>query len=222
VLFCHITTRLKDRKNDDLLGRKGGQGFPYIVAMDAEGRVTAVWDYQGASVDAFRAVLTKGAAYAAKKAAKDLPTADAVELFLHDLACRNITLAEARDAAAAMKGLDAGQRKTVDGALVATEVFDVLGRFTTGSDAEKQAAGKAFAEMWAAGRAPALEDDRVFQQFYGLILDYARAQKDAALFGKSLEVIRKKFTSDSRFSGNPKAVKWLADQDARLKELKGE
>jgi hypothetical protein len=160
VLFCHITTRLKDRKNDDLLGRKGGQGFPYIVAMDGDGRVTAVWDYKDASPDGFRALLTKGAAYTTKRAAKDLPAADAVELLLHDLTCRNVTIEEARAAAAAMKGLDADQRKKVDGAILETEIVGVLGGITTGSEAEKQAAGKVFAEMWAAGRAPAPEDDR--------------------------------------------------------------
>jgi hypothetical protein len=48
------------------------------------------------------------------------------------------------------------------------------------------------------------------------------AVKDAALFSRSLEVIRKKFAADPRISANPKATKWLADQDARLKALKGE
>ncbi|MGE3166464.1 MAG: hypothetical protein AB7O52_16310 [Planctomycetota bacterium] len=39
IPFLHITARIEGRKDDDLLGRKGGRGFPYCVFMDAEGKV---------------------------------------------------------------------------------------------------------------------------------------------------------------------------------------
>src|SRR5262245_10877718 len=39
VLFCHITTAIEGEKHGDLLQEKGGQRFPYIVFMDADGNV---------------------------------------------------------------------------------------------------------------------------------------------------------------------------------------
>ncbi len=37
--FLHITTRISERKHEDLLIEKGGRGTPYLAIMDAEGKV---------------------------------------------------------------------------------------------------------------------------------------------------------------------------------------
>ena len=49
VLFCHITSKVADRKNDGLLADIGGNYFPYLVAMDAEGKVLALKWIDGAA-----------------------------------------------------------------------------------------------------------------------------------------------------------------------------
>jgi len=41
VLFLHVTTRIKDRKDEMLFGQKGGTGFPTFMFMDPKGGVLA-------------------------------------------------------------------------------------------------------------------------------------------------------------------------------------
>ncbi|NUN52670.1 MAG: hypothetical protein HUU06_07780 [Planctomycetaceae bacterium] len=212
VLLCHITTRIEGKKDDDLLGRKGGGGFPYIVALDAEGRVTATLE-GGRDVAGFTEMMKKGAEYAAKKAKADLPAAEALELFLFDVEVGNLDLAGAREAAAKMKDLSDDQRKRVAGALLDKEIGAVLEGIRKGTPEEKQAAGKAFAEMWKAGAEPD-PDGRSFQPYYILMLDHAEATKDVALFEKALGVVR------GKFGDNPQAAGFFQKQDERLKKMK--
>ena len=39
MLFCHVTTRIEDRENDDLLFELDGDGTPYVCMIDADGAV---------------------------------------------------------------------------------------------------------------------------------------------------------------------------------------
>ena len=39
VMFLHITTRIKDRKHDRLLGEVGGTGFPSFFILESDGSV---------------------------------------------------------------------------------------------------------------------------------------------------------------------------------------
>ena len=41
VLFAHVTSQVPGDKNQDLLQKKGGTGFPFIAFMDSEGNVIA-------------------------------------------------------------------------------------------------------------------------------------------------------------------------------------
>ena len=59
VPFLHVTSRLEGASYPDLLSQKGGRGFPYLVAMDAEGRVTAQAEQR--SVDGFRSMVEAAA-----------------------------------------------------------------------------------------------------------------------------------------------------------------
>ena len=67
MLFCHITTQIQGEKHADLLEQKGGQGFPHIVFMDAEGNVLA--EHQGdRSADGFSKTGQKAKEFIALKA----------------------------------------------------------------------------------------------------------------------------------------------------------
>lgn len=46
--FLHITTRIGERKHEDLLIEKGGRGTPYLAIMDAEGSVLGkpLWPFE--------------------------------------------------------------------------------------------------------------------------------------------------------------------------------
>ena len=39
VMLLHVTTHIKDRKHDDLLGTVGGRGFPSFFVLDKDGSV---------------------------------------------------------------------------------------------------------------------------------------------------------------------------------------
>lgn len=212
VLFCHVTTGIEGRKDEDLLSRKGGNGFPYLVAMDAEGRVTALLE-GNRDVDGFTDLIAKGKEYGAKKADKALPVSEAVDLLCFDVSVGNLDLDGFKAAAAALKDPSASDKAKIDGMVLGMEIRKVL-EGTNGRDpASRQAAGKAFAGMLEAGRAPDSESE-LLQPFYILMLDHAEAVKDAALFGKALEVLR------AKFGDNPQASGFFQKQDERLAALK--
>ena len=60
-MFLHVTTHIEGKKNDDLLGKKGGTGFPYLCVMDNQGDVIA--KPMGRDVPAFKQSLTDGQKY---------------------------------------------------------------------------------------------------------------------------------------------------------------
>jgi hypothetical protein len=213
VMFAHITTRIEGRKDDDLLSKKGGTGFPYLTALDAKGRVTAKLT-GGRSVEGFRAMMADGAKLDALRAKEKRTPDEEFSLLQHDMSVANVGVDEARASVAAAKGLSDAQKKDLDGALLGLEIEAAMPKPKNAEEAKSQAiaAGKTFAEMWAAGREPT--DDQHIQPFFILMLDHAESTKDAALFEKALEKLRAKFGS------NPQAAGFFKKQDARLAALK--
>ena len=41
MLYCNITSQVKNDKDQDLLEKVGGDGFPHIAVMDAKGMLLA-------------------------------------------------------------------------------------------------------------------------------------------------------------------------------------
>ena len=102
VLFAHITSRVEGEKYDKLLNEKGGGGFPYLAAMDAEGNVIAQHGYESwpASVVSMRATMKKGGEYLEKKAKKDKTPDERIDLLSFDLTVGNMKLEDAKKAVA--------------------------------------------------------------------------------------------------------------------------
>jgi hypothetical protein len=208
VPFLHVTSHVEGEKNPDLLSEKGGQGFPYVVAMDAEGRVTAV--LKGRSLPDFRAMVESGKAYTARREKKDLSLDERIEMFRFDLKVGNLDLEGGRAALAAMKGLSKEQKAELEGALMGLEIRSLAPKSRDPEAA--RAAGKAYAAMWKEGREPTTDDD--CQPFFIFMLDHAEAEKDAELFEKALKKLK------DRFGGNPQAAGFFEKQDKRLAKLK--
>lgn len=213
VMFAHVTTQIAGRKDDDLLQKKGGRGFPHLVALDANGDVIAQLK-GGRSVEGFRSMMADGAKFVAVRAKEKKTLDDEVFLLQHDVSMGNVTLEQATGRAKALQGLSDAQKKEVDAALLDLEIRAVLPKSRTpdAQKAEAIAAGKRYAELWAAGREPT--NDEAFQPFFVLMLEHAESVKDAALFEKALGKVREKFGS------NPNAAKFFERQDARLAALK--
>ncbi len=214
VMFCHITTRIPGRADEDLLQKKGGTGFPYLVALDAHGDVIA--KAKDRSVAGFRAMMESGAKFVAIQAKPEAERTldDRVFVFLHDIEMEELDLAAAQAEAAKFEGLSPEQKAQVDGALLGLEIESLLPRTRDREEAKRLAlvAGKRFSEMWAEGREP--KDEAHIQPFFIVMLDYAESEKDAALFEKALAKL------EATFGENPRAKGFFDAQKGRLAKLK--
>ena len=212
VPFLHVTSRLEGEKYGNLLSEKGGQGFPHLVAMDAEGEVIGVVSGER-SVAGFTRLMKDAADYSTLRGKKGRSPAEEVRLLGFELGMDRVTEADARTRAAALKDLDADPKKALDALLLGLDIQAELKLIKGPDPALRIAAGKDFAAMWKEGRRPG-SDDGVFQPFFIYMLDYAESEKDAAHFEKALGVLREKFGSE------PKAAGFFKKQDERLAKLK--
>jgi len=210
VLLAHVTTRIKGRKDEDLLQKKGGRGFPHLVALDAEGNVTAKLS-GSRDVAGFKTMMDSGAKYTATAAKAEKSVDDKVFLFGHDIEMGNLKFEAAKARAAEIGKVTDEQQKKIDAGLLGLEIKGAMPK-GRGNTAGELAAGKKFAEMYAAGREPTT--DQLIQPFFILMMKHAEAEKNADLFGKALAKLR------ASFGDNPRAKGFFATQDKRLEALK--
>ncbi|MCE9582770.1 MAG: hypothetical protein K8T20_09780 [Planctomycetes bacterium] len=219
-----MTTHVEGDKDQDLLGEKGGNGFPFLIFMDADGNTVAHHEGQRTS-EAFLASLATADEFSAlRKKAAGGDAAAKLEVFMKDLEFGNMKY-EAAKAAADKLGDAAKEKKAeIDGLLAGLEYKDILAGVNKKAEAMGQPtpeqikvlrveAGKGFTAMLKAGHVPAAEEDK--QTFYMLMLDSAEDAKDAATFEKALAAVKE------MLSGNPQAGKFISDKEEILKTLKG-
>ncbi len=210
VLFCHITTQIKDKQYDNLLGQKGGRGFPYFAFLDAEGNVIAKHNGER-NAEGFGASAKQAVAFVELRTKADGGDKTAkVEFFMKAVEIGYFTRVDAEKRAKEMTDLTDEQKKKVDQALVGFEVQDIAAAVK--DDATKIEAGKKFAEMKKAGRVPTGEQD--IQPFNIFIMDYAYSIKNATLFEECYGVLKEKF-------GARMNKKFKETRDKQLAEIKG-
>jgi hypothetical protein len=208
ILFCHITTHVDGDKDQDLLRAKGGNGFPYLVFLDAEGNVTARQDERTvASFAATAGKLAKVMELEARAKPGDVPAA--ADLLIAKLQLGSLDLMAARKALAALGTMDDVRQKTIDQELVNLEVDESMQ--TIRSQEDMEARQKTFAEMLAAGRVPTGVAAR---RFYSLVLSHAEKQRDAKLFAQALEGIEKSLPDPKQYA------RQLEEMHKKLDELK--
>ena len=204
----HITTRIEGRKDDELLSDLGGNSFPWIVFLDAEGEI--VGRHAGShTVEAFSRTDRNVRRYLdlRKKAAAGDAT---VELDKAILEC-TLGLTEFYELEEAVEGrkLSADQQKAVELCRVNAAVAEGLQLARAGSvdDAVEE-----FVEIYRKGVYPT-QNTAGF--WYRLAL-HASKQGDAALLEASIAGIRKAFGP-----GDERMDKILAVLESKLAELKG-
>ena len=195
--FVHITSRVDGRKDDGLLAKIGGSYFPYIVAMDAGGKVVALLDTdKDRNVEEFKNLIKSGAQFAElREKAEKGDTATKLEYFSQALKLGSFTLEEARKFYAGMKDVPAEKKSEIEGRLASMEHRAVLAPLMEERDRAKQkemfpALGKKLWEMDKAGRIPSDEGD--FRDFYALIIFYAEKDKDIPAFERALQQLKEK------------------------------
>ncbi|MHC5021952.1 MAG: 5-formyltetrahydrofolate cyclo-ligase family protein [Planctomycetota bacterium] len=220
-MFLHITTRIEGRKNDDLLQKKGGRGFPHLVWLDSNGDVLA--KQNGRSVDAFKKSGNAVKAWVDLKAKFDGgDTSVATDLFLAELDLGKHEYEAAKTKAATLT-LSEEQQKKVDAALFNLEVdFErqKLPRLRRGATAEQVAAAKEkvmelaakFEGYFNAGKFPT--DDLTAYYFCQPIMQKAMQTKDAALFEKVLVRLKQ------QAGKNPMFARAWPQWDQQLQSLK--
>lgn len=215
VLFCHITSMVTSDPHQDLLGKKGGGGFPYLVFMDAEGNLLA--QHQGdRSAAGFEQTMKTAAANQELKAKGDAgDKAAKAEFLLKQLEWGTCGLAEFDEKIKEAGELSKEHQARVDAARPNAE-FKAILQSLEGVEDEAKAiadAGPKLADMKKGGRIPS--GDQELSIFYSILLEYAFAQKDATLFEESLNALKEKF------GANPNAKPFFEAQEQRLEELKG-
>jgi hypothetical protein len=212
VLFCHITTHIQGEKHANLLEEKGGEGFPHIVFMDAEGSVLAVHE-DDRTAEAFAKTGAKAKTFMElkAKAAKGDKTAK-VDLIIAQLDMGQIKAADAEKQLKEAGALTKEQQAKLDAIMVNATVMDIVKGIE--SEAEAKTAGKKFYEMQKAGK-PAPTSDQAMQPYFILGMGAAEEAKDAATFEKNLNALKAKFGS------NPQAQKFFEAKEKKLEELKG-
>jgi hypothetical protein len=193
VAFLHVNSGLGG-PHADLLREKGGLEVPYFAVLDDQGNVTAKVETR--DVKGFEAAVKAGAEFAKLRAKADKTADENVYVVTHEMDVGNLKLQLARERVAALGELTESQRKQVDASLFRLEVWTAVAE-AYGSYDKSRAAGKLFAEMWAAGREPAGEE--LWRPFFMLVLHHAEKAKDAKLFAKALEKLRTRY-GDSKES----------------------
>lgn len=213
MLYCNIMSRVPGDKDQNLLMEKGGQGFPYLVFMDAEGNVLA--KHEGSrDAEGFRQTGQKVQAFLAlrKKAEAGGPEAK-IDYLIARLDLGHVKAAQAeRDLAGLGKPSpeqEARFREALANAIVLETVRELH------NDEEAEQAGKKFYEMYKAGKSAPTSDDAV-QAYWILLMNCAEEKKDAAAFEAGFTALK------AKFGALPQAQKWFAEKEKVLKSLKEE
>jgi hypothetical protein len=212
VLFCHITTQIQGEKHGNLLEEKGGEGFPHIVFMDAQGNVLAVHEEER-SAEGFSKTGAKAKTFVTlkEKAAKGDPAAK-IDFIIAQLDMGQLKAAEAEKQLKDAGKLSKEQQAKLDEILANATVMDIVKAIESENEAKE--AGKKFYEMQKAGK-PGPTSDQAIQPYYILGMNAAEEAKDAATFEKNLNALKAKFGS------NPQASKFFEAKEKKLEELKG-
>ncbi|HYE99522.1 MAG TPA: hypothetical protein VEJ18_11455 [Planctomycetota bacterium] len=212
MAFCHITTHVEGEKHADLLQEKGGQGFPHIVFMDADGNVLA--EHAGPrTADGFAKTGEAARTFVAlrEKAAKGDPTAKA-DLLVQQVKMGHVT-ADAAEKQAAELTLTPEQKTALEGAVADARVMEIARGVRSNEQAKE--AGKKFLAMHKAGKAGPSSEEAA-QPYWIMLMMAAEETKDVEAFETGLKTLK------AKFGDNPRAQAFFKKQEETLKELKGE
>lgn len=218
VLFCHVSATgtgvLEGDKYPELLREKGGRAFPFLVILDADGRVVATHPgirNADRTVASFEALLRDcQASLELERRFRAGENAVGLDLLAAKAAIRGITLAEARSLVAELRDLSEPQRLKVEATVVEIEVDEHYA--TVHLKTEAVAVGKHFASMWEQRRIPT--GTVAVRNFYALILEAKEAERDAKGFAAALAAYRKLVDGS-----NPRVQSILDGYQTRLEAL---
>jgi hypothetical protein len=188
TLFCHITSQVPEDKHQDLLEQKGGQGFPHIVFMDAEGNVLAT--HEGPrTVAGFESTgrMVAGWAEARTKAAAG-DAAAKVDVVLYEIELGKTKLEEGREKLKGLGELTEAQKGRLDALETKVKVEEIVQ--SAHDQASAEAAGQKLHELKKAGK-KLPEGDPMLRAWWGLLKMHAEKSEDADLYEEALTALKK-------------------------------
>lgn len=193
-MFCHITTRIKGHKHDDLLGSVGGRGFPTIVALDAKGGVLARG--MGRSVEAWGTMMDSAKATATKLAdlEKRIAKGDAkakLELMSVQVDLGQVDLEKAEKTLASDMKLPSELKAKLEGIVNSKKIQNILRSIKRGQPDSITAAGRKLGKMVMSGMPMPKEMNLSMNAFY---LGFLAGEKD-----KNIPLMEKCIAGMSKF-----------------------
>lgn len=231
VLFLHVTSHVKKDKHQDLLAKKGGKGFPYVVWLDADGNVVSdadSWEFQDPPARSIAGLDETGKRVKwyldVKKKASGGGNPEKVDLALAELEMDKAKLADVEKRIAGL-GPSNEQKAALEALRSREEIKPTVEKLRKGAGFEDLcAAGKKFIEMRKAGK-PAPQAGPSFEFFWRCILLDARKEKDAASFEEGLKALKARFGDSTGSSlyfhvGQETWKTYLEEMDKSLEQLK--
>lgn len=191
VLFCHVTTQIDGRPDDDLMRQKEFRGFPSLAIMDAEGEV--VKRDVGRTVEAMSSAIDAVQSYTTLKAKVDAGAKDlAAKLFVAEVRLGKIDVDEAKARLAKFK-LTGEDKKLIDGLIFDKELAGWFDQARNRSLTPPEFFKKIY-DAYKAGDRPS-SDEQSQTTFWNFLLQGAETAGDADAFevaaGKAIERTKK-------------------------------
>jgi len=207
VLFLHNTSHVDDEPYPNLLAEKGGNAWPTVSFLDADGRLLhQVSGIGRGGLGALQKSLDDLRAWQALRA--ELDGRDSRELFLQEMQLGMLSFADADARYRKLEGLDDEQRADLEQKLVNLEFRDILQDRAAGNEA---ALGARCLAMLERDRIPTSAQVISFWQF---ILKHAEERDDPELFARVVERAKR------AMAGDPRVGRYLGQVERQLEQLR--
>jgi hypothetical protein len=210
VLFCHVTSKVVGDPDQGLMRQFGGQGFPFVMALDERGLPIAHFQ-ESLSLEGFEKFLQgEVAGYASLRTkAKSGDKNAQAEFLIRRIRLGHLQPGQIQMALDIADYLSAAQRKVIEQGLAGLEIREILARIDDKDPASFNRAAERFVAMKKSGRVPSGSQAPVFWQ---VILAYADTTEDPALFEEALQAIAK-------LPGKKEPEQWMRRMQLRLRAL---
>jgi len=212
VLFCHVNSKVAGDRDQNLMQRFGGQGFPFVVALDETGLPIAHFQ-ESLSFEGFKKFLQgQVAGYASLriKAERKRGDKDAqAEFLIRRIRLGHLSPGQIQLALDTADYLSAAQRKFIEQGLAGLEIREILARIDDKDPASFNRAAERFVAMKKSGRIPSGSQAPIFWQ---VILGYADITEDPVLFEEALQTLAK-------LPGQKRTEQWMRRMQLRLRAL---
>jgi len=189
----HVTTRIKDRKHENLLREKGFGGFPSLAFMDADGNVLA--KPSGRSVKDFESTLAALGVHADLEKRIEAGETGLDTLLLlaeHDLG--KVDGATFKTRSEALTDATDEQKKRIAQIIIDSEILKIAGQTRRSGIAGP---AKQLLAMMEAGKMPSA-GPRVAPRFWSVIHSYAMAERDPELARKAADGMKAALADDKQ------------------------